>query len=141
MSHTLSKATVVAVSASISTPVFSVAETVAVTSTPEGIIVVSIVVFSIFSGWQSGRSSWVRFAAIIPASSLTGNGFPFSTSPFRKRVKVLGLSFILPEAVATLYVIGFFDMSACLKVTKATCSQSSDISLQQIQVAGAVSVK
>src|SRR6266849_2015426 len=49
-SHTFSKATVVAVRASISTPVFSFAETVTVTSTPDGTKEVSTVVLSIFNG-------------------------------------------------------------------------------------------
>src|SRR2546422_8292915 len=49
-SQTFSNATVVAVNASISTPVFSLAETVTVTSTPEGTTEVSTVVFSTFNG-------------------------------------------------------------------------------------------
>src|SRR2546427_10532436 len=44
-SHTFSKATVVAVRASISTPVFSLVETVTVISIPEGTTEVAIVVF------------------------------------------------------------------------------------------------
>src|SRR5260370_9877756 len=61
-SHTFSKATVVAVRASISTPVFSFAETVTVTSIPVGIREVSTVVLSIFNESHRVRSSGIRSA-------------------------------------------------------------------------------
>jgi len=44
-------------------------------------------------------------------------GSPFSVSPFLIRATVLGLSLIFPDAVAVLKVTGFFEMSACLKIT------------------------
>ena len=48
--------------------------------------------------------------------------------PLRIRATVLGLSLILPDAVAVLNVMGFFEMSACLKITTRS-AEEVDVSL------------
>ena len=83
MSYTVSAATDTAVSASISTPVFAVVRTVAVISiaprASSGSSETSMPVSG--SGWQSGISSCVRFAAMMPAICAVVSTSPFAAPP------------------------------------------------------------
>ena len=66
ISYIVKQATLVAVSASISTPVLPTVETTVITSMPFFLKLKSISIESIESGWHKGISSEVFFAASIP---------------------------------------------------------------------------
>ena len=52
------------------------------------------------SGWQSGISSQVRFAAWMPATWATANTSPFFTPPLRMASTVSGLQRSVASATA-----------------------------------------
>src|SRR6266702_5161553 len=93
-----------------------------------------------FSGLHRGRSSCVRLAAIIPVISARDMGSPFSVSPFRIRPTVLRLSLILPDAVAVLNVMGFFEVSDCLKITTRSAEQV-DVSLLRFSTGSFIAIR
>src|SRR5581483_9320154 len=81
MSYTVSAATAAAVSASISTPVCAVVSAEATISTPSATTRRSTATCVSGSGWHSGISSAVRFAAMIPASCAVVSASPFGSAP------------------------------------------------------------
>src|SRR5258707_265205 len=81
MSYTVRQATDTAVSASISTPVCPVTLTVARTASPSRSAVMSISTLLMASGWQSGISSWVFLAAMMPAMRAAPSTSPFLALP------------------------------------------------------------
>src|SRR5215470_7552755 len=107
------QATDTAVSASISTPVGPVTLTVACTMHPGSFAsgVMSSSTLDSASGWQSGISSEVRFAAMMPAIRAVA-----STSPFLALPETISSSVALrittrPSATATRSVAGFAETS------------------------------
>ena len=95
--------------ASISTPVCAVVAALALmTSTPalrSGVI--STVTSLRVSGWQSGMSSAVRLAAMMPASSATLMTSPLGPEPSMTSVSVSWSIFTVASATARRAVTGF----------------------------------
>src|SRR3954447_11067241 len=102
------QATAAAVSASISTPVGPVTSAVAVTLSPgtaaSGSISTATLVSS--SGWQSGISSCVFLAAMIPAMRAAPSTSPLRASPARIVCSVAGRITTVPSARARRRVSG-----------------------------------
>src|SRR4051794_16145364 len=107
------QATDTAVSASISTPVgpvtFTVARTMQPGSLPSGSI--SSVTFDSASGWQSGISSDVRLAAMMPAMRAVPSTSPFVALPDVTKSSVALLMTTRPSAIAVRSVAGFAETS------------------------------
>src|SRR3954471_1717883 len=110
------QATETAVSASISTPVGPETFTSAVTRTPGSAssIMQSTATFDRRRGWQSGISSCVRFAAMMPASRAVPSTSPFLASPLRIRATVSGAVTTRPSARAVRAVTAFSETSTML---------------------------
>src|ERR1041385_454433 len=106
-------ATDTAVYASISTPVGPVTFTVARTMQPGSFLsgVMSTATFDSASGWHSGMSSDVRFAAMMPASRAAPSTSPFLALPDRIRSSVALLMTTRPSAIAVRPVAGFAETS------------------------------
>ena len=102
MSYTVNPVTLTAVSASISTPVWPLTRTVASISTPapssDGTRSTEMPLTG--SGWHSGISSWVRFAAMIPAMRAVASTSPFGARPSTIIASVSGRITTRPRAVA-----------------------------------------
>ena len=86
MSYTVSAATAAAVSASISTPVCAVVSADATISTELSRTSSVTSTWESCSGWQSGISSLVRLAAMIPATCAVASASPFGSSRSRRAV-------------------------------------------------------
>src|SRR3954452_9091075 len=87
-----------AVRASISTPVCAVVSTVATICTPASPTSSTTSMLVSGSGWQSGTSSEVRLAAMMPASSAVARASPFGSE--RSAVAVSALIATRPDATA-----------------------------------------
>src|SRR5437879_8301706 len=107
------QATDTAVSASISTPVGPVTLTVARTMQPGSFLsgVMSRVTFDSASGWQSGISSEVRLAAMMPAMRAVPSTSPFLALPDTIRSSVVLLMTTRPSATASRSVAGLSETS------------------------------
>ena len=112
------RATLTAVRASISTPVFSCAETVTVTLIESSSAVSTTSTFSILSGWHKANISGVFLTANIAIVFDMAIGSPFSSLPRLMSSSVFRFSNILPVAVACLNTTGFLEMSACLTLIR-----------------------
>src|SRR5579871_3836355 len=110
------QATATAVSASISTPVRSATLAVARTRRPgrasSGSI--SIVIAESPIGWQSGISSCVRLAAMIPAIRAVPTTSPFLALPLRIMASVAAAMTTAPSATALRSVTGLSATSTML---------------------------
>ena len=112
MSYTVNRATWTAVSASISTPVGPTVSTVAVHSTEGAKCSVSsnqaksIATRVNASGWHSGMSSLVFFAAMMPATRAMPSTSPFFAVPLRTRSRVAACITMRPLAMAIRWVAG-----------------------------------
>src|SRR5215211_1388117 len=97
------QATETAVKASISTPVLALTVTRARTTRPgrAGSGSMSTVTCEIGSGWQSGISSCVRLAAMMPAMRAAPSTSPFLASPLSTMSSVLAVIATRPSATAT----------------------------------------
>src|SRR5947209_3994595 len=102
-----------AVSASISTPVCPDTFASLVTRTPGRLSSASrsTLIFMRDSGWQSGISSCVFFAAMMPAMRATANTSPFLAWPERQSASVSGRMTTLPSAIATRSVTALAETS------------------------------
>src|SRR5829696_3517295 len=128
------QATETAVSASISTPVCPATFTSAVTLTPGSAssMAQSTITLDSSSGWQSGMSSWVRFAAKMPASRAVPSTSPFLASPSRMRRTVSGVVTTAPSARATRAVTSFSETSTILAApVRSTWVRSGTASPEQ----------
>src|ERR1700752_277920 len=107
------QATDTAVSASISTPVGPVTLTVARTVQPASLAsaVMSSSTLESASGWQSGISSEVRLAAMMPAMRAVPSTSPFLALPETISSSVALLMTTRPSAIATRSVAGFAETS------------------------------
>src|SRR4051794_40630478 len=106
-------ATDTAVSASISTPVGPVTLTVACTMQPGSLLsgVMSSVTFDSASGWQSGISSEVRLAAMMPAMRAVPSTSPFLALPETISARVASVMTTRPSATASRSVAGLAETS------------------------------
>src|ERR1700733_6277593 len=107
------QATETAVSASISTPVGPVTLTAARTTQPGSLAsgVMSSVTFERASGWHSGISSEVRFAAMMPATRAVPSTSPFFALPETISASVALLMTTRPSATAVRSVAGLAETS------------------------------
>src|SRR6266702_1261677 len=107
------QATDTAVSASISTPVGPVTFTLARTRQPGSFASgsMSTVTFDSASGWQSGMSSEVRLAAMMPAMRAVPSTAPFLALPDTIRSSVALLMTTRPSATASRSLTGLSDTS------------------------------
>src|SRR5438874_2844180 len=107
------QATATAVSASISTPVCPLILTLARTISPgrrwSGSM--STAICEMASGWQSGISSWVFFAAMMPAMRAAPSTSPFLALPLRTRSSVDMAIATRPSATATRSVAALAETS------------------------------
>ena len=110
--------------ASISTPVFSWADTVTVTCTQSDPSSTVGTVDSILSGCESATIEGVCLTARTADTAARVIGSPFSSFPFLILSMVAGFSRILPVAVASLWTTGFSEMSTCLKAMRRSLSVS-----------------
>src|SRR5436853_3785912 len=118
----VSAATDTAVSASISTPVCAVVRTRASMTYPFFDGVSSTLMCVSGSGWHSGISDEVCFAARMPASFAVCSGSPFATSPLRINFNASRLIVIAPRATASRAVAGFAPTSTILtRPRSSTC--------------------
>src|ERR1700694_284320 len=101
MSMTVRPATAAAVRASISTPVRPVTRAVARIRPPSSTSSKSTATLVIGSGWQSGMSSAVRLAAMIPATRATPRASPLASSESRIARSVSGAILTRHSAVAS----------------------------------------
>src|SRR5215510_6996321 len=97
------QAMLTAVKASISTPVWPATLTTAVTRKPQGwrLLSNSTPALVMAKGWQSGMSSCVFLAAIMPASRAVARTSPFLAAPVSTNAKVAGAMATKPSARAT----------------------------------------
>src|SRR6185312_13997645 len=107
MSTSASAATDTEVSASISTPVRSIA----VMSTPSSVTARSTVTPCSPIGWHSGIRSGVRLAPAIPAMRATASASPLGTSPARRAATARADSRTRPVAQAVRAVTSLPDTS------------------------------
>src|SRR3954453_7729470 len=107
------QATETAVSASISTPVGPVTFTLARTRQPGSFALgsISTVTFDSARGWQSGISSAVRLAAMMPAIRATPSTSPFLACPLRIASSVSCCISTATRAVAVRAVSALADTS------------------------------
>src|SRR5829696_2092613 len=119
MSYRVRAAVAAAVRASISTPVRPVVRTVAVICTAPSSGTRSTSTPVIGSGWQSGISSGVRLAPMIPATRATARASPFGRSLAARSSRVAGASTTRQPAVATRSVSGLAETST---IRAAPCS-------------------
>src|SRR5262245_22410310 len=107
------QATDTAVRASISTPVWPVTLTVERTRRPGSVRSgsMSTAILETGRGWQSGISSWVRLAAMMPATRAAPSTSPFLALPLSTRSSVAFAITTRPSAVATRSVAAFADTS------------------------------
>src|SRR6478736_3535710 len=107
------QATETAVSASISTPVGPVTFTLARTRQPGSVASgsISTVTFDSASGWQSGISSAVRLAAMMPAMRAVPSTSPFLALPETMRSSFALVMMTWPSATASRSVAGLSDTS------------------------------
>src|SRR4051812_21704536 len=107
------QATETAVSASISTPVGPVTFTLARTRQPGSFASgsISTVTFDSASGWQSGISSAVRLAAMMPAMRAVPSTSPFLALPDTIRSSVALVMTTRPSATASRSLAGLSDTS------------------------------
>ncbi len=105
------QATETAVSASISTPVWPVVLTRAVTASPSSPGSTRTSALLIGKGWHMGISSEVFLAAMTPATSATARTSPFLPSPESARRRVSALIRTNPSATASRVVAAFPDTS------------------------------
>src|SRR3954463_12082885 len=107
------QATETAVSASISTPVGPVTFTLARTRQPGSVASgsISTVTFDSARGWQSGISSAVRLAAMMPAMRAVPSTSPFLALPDTIRSSVALVMTTRPSATASRSLAGLSDTS------------------------------
>src|SRR3954449_1450381 len=107
------QATETAVSASISTPVGPVTFTLARTRQPGSFALgsISTVTFDSARGWQSGISSAVRLAAMMPAMRAVPSTSPFLALPDTIRSSVALVMTTRPSATASRSLAGLSDTS------------------------------
>src|SRR3954452_12330675 len=107
------QATETAVSASISTPVGPVTFTLARTRQPGSFALgsISTVTFDSARGWQSGISSAVRLAAMMPAMRAVPSTSPFLALPATIRSSVALVMTTRPPATASRSLAGLSDTS------------------------------
>src|SRR3954469_8179787 len=107
------QATETAVSASISTPVGPVTFTLARTRQPGSFALgsISTVPFDSARGWQSGISSAVRLAAMMPAMRAVPSTSPFLALPDTIRSSVALVMTTRPSATASRSLAGLSDTS------------------------------
>src|SRR5262249_37355070 len=107
------QATDTAVIASISTPVWPVTLTIACTTRPGSLWSgwTSTAILVIGSGWQSGISLWVCFAAMIPAMRAAPSTSPFLALPCSTRSRVFTVITTRPSATASRSVAGLVETS------------------------------
>ena len=105
------QATETAVSASISTPVWPLVRTRAVTESPPSSSATRTSTLDSISGWQSGISSLVFLAAMMPAISAVARTSPFLASPERARASVSGVMRTKPSATASRVVTALSETS------------------------------
>src|SRR5436853_3202182 len=118
----VSAATDTAVSASISTPVCAVVRTRASMTYPFFDGVSSTLMCVSGSGWHSGMSDEVCFAARMPASFAACSGSPFATSPLRINFSAAALIVIDPRATASRAVAGLAPTSTIVtRPRSSTC--------------------
>src|SRR5262245_858757 len=105
--------TATAVRASISTPVWPVTFTVARTTRPGNLRSgsISTAMLETERGWQSGISSCVRFAAMMPAMRAAPSTSPFLALPASTRSRVFAVITTRPPATATRSVAALADTS------------------------------
>src|SRR5262245_27310797 len=113
MSYSVRQATDTAVNASISTPVLPATATLAVTATAlrAGSASSVTAILEIDSGWQSGMSSWVRLAAMMPAIRAAASTSPLGALPSRIISSVAGSITTSPLAVASRSVTALSETS------------------------------
>src|SRR5499427_7229516 len=105
--------TATAVRASISTPVWPVTFTVARTTRPGNLRSgsMSTAMLETERGWQSGISSCVRFAAMMPAMRAAPSTSPFFALPASTRSRVFAAITTRPSAMASRSLGAFADTS------------------------------